>query len=140
MLISLKSISADFLHICHKSNPDLAKCMKTSIEYLRPYLAEGIPKYDIPKLEPIDVGDLLIAESSPGRGITITATAIKAFGCSNYNVEKVKTVEYGRRYNLRIGFPDMYILGQYNLNGRVLFLPIQGNGKFTGNFSEYLFY
>lgn len=112
--------------------------MKDSIEYLRPYLAEGLPKYDIPKLEPIDVGDLLIAESSPGRGITITATEIKAFGCSNFNVEKVKIVEYGRRYNLRLGFPNMYILGQYNLNGRVLFLPIRGNGKFTGNFSESL--
>lgn len=33
-------ISANYLHICHESDPNLKACMETSIEILRPYLGK----------------------------------------------------------------------------------------------------
>lgn len=45
-------------------------------------------------------------------------------------------MEYGRTYKFMLLLPHLYVLGDYNINGRVLLLPISGSGKFTGNFSE----
>lgn len=66
--------------------------MKESIETLRPYLARGIPELDIPAIEPINLGDLIVAESVPGQGISITAKDIKAYGPSNYRLKKLKWI------------------------------------------------
>lgn len=82
--------SAEYLHVCHKEDPKLTECMKESIETLRPYLARGIPELDIPAIEPINLGDLIVAESVPGQGISITAKDIKAYGPSNYRLKKLK--------------------------------------------------
>lgn len=64
--------------------------MKESIETLRPYLARGIPELDIPAIEPINLGDLIVAESVPGQGISITAKDIKAYGPGNFRLKKLK--------------------------------------------------
>lgn len=45
-------------------------------------------------------------------------------------------VEYARRYTFDLHFPQLYVEGQYALEGQVLFIPVRGQGKFTGNFSK----
>lgn len=64
--------------------------MKQSVEQLRPYLTRGIPELDIPPIEPIIIGDLIVAESVPGQGISITAKGVKAYGPSNFILKKLK--------------------------------------------------
>lgn len=39
------------------------------------------------------------------------------------------------RFALDITLPHLYIEGQYEIDGRVLLLPIRGNGPMTGNFT-----
>lgn len=48
-------------------------------------------------------------------------------------------VEYGRSYKFLLLLPHLYVEGRYDIDGRVLVLPIKGSGKFTGNFSEYAY-
>lgn len=48
-----------------------------------------------------------------------------------------RVVEYGGQYNIEIFFPQMHVEGTYDVSGQVLLLPIQGSGKFVGNFSKY---
>lgn len=31
--------------------------------------------------------------------------------------------------------PLLYVLGEYNVDGKILFIPVKGDGKFTGNFT-----
>jgi hypothetical protein len=64
--------------------------MQKSIETLRPYLTAGIPELDIPSLEPIELGDLIVAESVPGQGISITVKDIRAFGASHFLLKKLR--------------------------------------------------
>lgn len=47
--------------------------MTNSIENLKPKLAEGIPELDVPSLEPLFLGDLLLGDSSQNGGLVITA-------------------------------------------------------------------
>ena len=59
---------------------------------LKPYLVRGIPEYDIPGLEPILLGDLIVAESTGNsrQGLSITAKDIKAYGASNWILKNFK--------------------------------------------------
>uniref|UniRef100_A0A1B0CU11 Uncharacterized protein n=2 Tax=Lutzomyia longipalpis TaxID=7200 RepID=A0A1B0CU11_LUTLO len=126
----------DYLQICKQSDPDLPQCMIRSIEQLRPKLAEGIPELDIPRLEPIDLGDLLVAGSNTQNGLTITAKDIQSYGASNFHIKQIEVIEYGQHYKLQLLLPHLYTKGRYSIDGRVLLLPIKGAGKFTGNFTR----
>lgn len=64
--------------------------MIKSIEQLRPKLAVGIPELDIPRLEPIDLGDLLVAGSNTPNGLTITAKDIQSYGASDFQIRKIE--------------------------------------------------
>lgn len=90
ILCPISHFAADYLLICHRNDTNLNACMKKSIENLKPYLARGIPEYDIPALEPILLGDLIVAESVPGQGLSITAKDIKAYGASNFKLKRLK--------------------------------------------------
>lgn len=83
--------SADVLHICHKSDPDLNGCVVTSIEKLRPSLVSGIPELDIPSIEPMDIGDLLVSENTRSSGgLQISANNIRAYGASTFKIKKME--------------------------------------------------
>jgi hypothetical protein len=83
-------LTADFIKVCHKSDPDINNCTYNSVQTLKPYLISGIPQYGIPSLEPIDLGDLIVAGSKTGQGLFITARDIKAYGASNWILKNFK--------------------------------------------------
>lgn len=82
--------SAEYIQVCHKNDPQLGQCMKRSVEGLRPYLTRGIKELDIPPIEPILIGDLIVSESVPGQGVSITARDVKAYGPSNFILKKLE--------------------------------------------------
>jgi Haemolymph juvenile hormone binding protein (JHBP) len=47
-----------------------------------------------------------------------------------------RVVEYASKYTFAITLPHLYVTGRYIVDGKVLFLPITGNGKITGNFTN----
>lgn len=50
-------------------------------------MVKGIPEYNIPTLEPLDIGDLLVAENPVNdNGLSITAKDIVAYGAANFDV------------------------------------------------------
>ncbi|KAG5672044.1 hypothetical protein PVAND_002206 [Polypedilum vanderplanki] len=126
----------DFLHICHKSDPNLSQCVVNSVNTLKPLLATGIPEYDIIPLEPLELGDLLVAGSKTGQGLSISAKGVKVYGSGNFEMKNFKVIEYASKYNFQIGLPHLYVHGKYVVDGRVLFLPITGEGNFTANFTQ----
>ncbi|CAO1440871.1 unnamed protein product [Diamesa serratosioi] len=130
----------DFLLVCHKGDPNLNQCVSNSVNNIKPYLVRGIPEYDIPGLEPILLGDLIVAESTGnnGQGLSITANDIKTYGTSDFVMTNMKVEEYARHYTFKLEFPNLFVVGRYKVDGRILFLPIKGSGKFTGNFTGVL--
>lgn len=53
----LITVSADYIHVCHRSNPDINKCINESIYNLKPLLASGIEELHVPALEPLALPD-----------------------------------------------------------------------------------
>lgn len=81
---------AEYIHICPKNDPKSVECIIQSVDLIRPLLMVGIPELDIPSIEPLQLGDLLVSESTNNNGITITAKDIRAYGPSDFKVKKLK--------------------------------------------------
>lgn len=64
--------------------------MTESIESLRPSLVKGIPEFAIPSIDPMDVGNLIVSESTRSNGLHISAKNIKAFGAGNFKIKKLE--------------------------------------------------
>lgn len=64
--------------------------MKKSVNTLKPYLVSGISEIGIPKIEPINIGDLILADANPDFGLSIIAKDVKGYGSSNFNVTKIE--------------------------------------------------
>lgn len=82
---------ADVLHICHRSDPDINGCIVTSIEKLRPALKVGMPELDIPSIDPMDIGNLLVSENTRANGgLQISANSIRAYGASLFQIKNMQ--------------------------------------------------
>ena len=79
---------AEFLHVCKRNDPDIEACIKKSVEDLRPKLMTGAPQYNIPSLEPLLLKELVAAEGTGG--LKITARDVKAYGASDFVVQKLR--------------------------------------------------
>lgn len=45
--------------------------------------------------------------------------------------------EYAKKYNFEVELPQLYAEGTYDIDGRILLIPVKGNGRFHGNFSKF---
>lgn len=64
--------------------------MIESIETLKPHLIAGIPELDIPSIDPINIGDLIVSESTRSNGLRMSAQNIRAFGSSSFKLKKLE--------------------------------------------------
>jgi hypothetical protein len=124
----------DFIHVCKRNDPNIEACIKKSVEDIRPKLMTGAPEYNIPSLEPLRLKELVAAEGSGG--LKITVKDVSAYGASDFVVQKLRVDLSTLRFALDILLPHLYIEGNYEIDGRVLLLPIKGNGPMTGNFTD----
>lgn len=64
--------------------------MKKSVNGIRSYLANGIPELEVPPIEPLLIGNLVVSDQG---GLRITANDVQAYGPSNFNLNKMKLVK-----------------------------------------------
>lgn len=83
------SISAEYLHICHKSNANLTECLKASIEKFQTVLFNGIPNEDIPGIDPLQLGRLFSAEKNR-HGLNIKVKNLLILGISKFKITDLK--------------------------------------------------
>ncbi|XP_014210436.1 circadian clock-controlled protein [Copidosoma floridanum] len=124
----------DFIHVCKRNDPHIEDCIRRSVDELKPKLVTGEPTYNIPSLEPLLLKELIATEGSGG--LKITAREIKAYGASNFYIQKLRVDMNTLRFAMDILLPHLYIEGLYEINGKVLLLPIRGSGPLTGNFTD----
>ncbi|XP_012537990.2 protein takeout [Monomorium pharaonis] len=125
----------EFLHICDTREPHYEKCVEESIEYLNPYLKTGVPEYSIPSLEPLKLKKLTFAPTS---SIQVQASDVETYGASNFDVKKIKLDFNTMLFLVDVALPHLQVEGKYNIDGKILLLPIRGSGAMHGNFSNCL--
>lgn len=100
------NLAASFLKICHQNDPELNKCIKKSVDQLRPLLVNGISEFGIPSLEPLIIPELIIDQGSGAVAVKSTYTDIKVYGASVFNLRSVKwvicTIKYSQTKGISI--------------------------------------
>ncbi|XP_072764809.1 protein takeout [Anoplolepis gracilipes] len=125
-----------FLKICHRNDPDLNECVKQSVDSLRPYLKTGIPALQIPPCEPLRVPQIEISQAAGPISITSRYSDIEVQGGTNFILKSVKIDVDNDRVRLKLYLPHLEMTAHYNLKGKILLLPINGNGLARGNFTD----
>lgn len=128
-------------NLCKKNDPNLDKCLKTSIQSVIPELSEGYPKLRIPAIEPFELPSLEIDHgkgSSKAVSIDLKLKDVKIMGLTSTVVDSLKIDVDNYKLTGKIGFSKpLVITGQYTVNGKVLVLPITGNGACNIVLSKY---
>nr|CAD7417892.1 unnamed protein product [Timema poppensis] len=98
--------------------------------------AVGIPKMQVPPAEPFVLPALQIDRDLDSLKIKAHLENIQAFGGSAFVVDKLSVDPHKLTLAMTVTVPSLYVVTDYDVNGRLLLVPLRGKGVFKGNFSE----
>lgn len=90
MIFIIVFSSANYIHVCHRSDPKLSRCVLQSIEQLRPKLQDGIPEIGVPSLEPLIIPEMILSGGNEQTNYRGVAQNVKVYGASNFEITKLK--------------------------------------------------
>ncbi|XP_044260586.1 protein takeout-like [Tribolium madens] len=111
---------------CDVSKPDVDKCLSEAIKNGMEQLTTPIKNVGLPNMEPLEVPALVIGA---GTGPVQFQQNYKNLKISGYT--KINSLEATFKDNhLKIDaeFPEIKLVFEYEINGRILVLPISGKG------------
>uniref|UniRef100_A0A0K8TUP1 Takeout Protein n=1 Tax=Epiphyas postvittana TaxID=65032 RepID=A0A0K8TUP1_EPIPO len=103
-----------------------AKCVKEQMVTSLPYFTKGVPELGVPSLDPVNLDDIVI----DGNGLKLSLKDAKLHGLGDADVQDLKLDIDAEKFSL-VFTANMSVTGQYNIDGRILILPVQGNGDST---------
>ncbi|KAI5732425.1 hypothetical protein M8J76_000101 [Diaphorina citri] len=126
-----KRAPASELKVCKRSIPKYRECFMESIQSAIPVVMRGIPKVGILPVDPLFLTRLDIGQGTGPVSIDLNLKNVSIHGLKH---AVIKSVEYDID-NYKFG-PAMFdinhnvvIEGQYSIKGKIMVLPIVGNGK-----------
>lgn len=126
----------DYIHVCHRNDPKINECIRNTVHDLRPYLGDGIKELNVPPLEPLYIGDLNILDGGRN-GFNVKTKNLNIFGAANFEIKKLIAKDEGRQIEFDMVLPRLHGEGTYDVSGQLLALPLKGNGRFSGNFTNF---
>lgn len=83
-------------------------------------------------MEPLILDDF----TSATVGINFTSTDVKAYGCSEFFVRRMKADIDNQVFDMELEVPRIRILSNYTLQGQFLMIPINGSAEMTVDVSR----
>ncbi|KAF2887161.1 hypothetical protein ILUMI_19012 [Ignelater luminosus] len=111
---------------------DFNNCLVKAINDALLKLSNGFPNLNIAPLEPLYIPSLTIGEGKGAVHVVQNFRGINMYGATNGNMTKVdgsKIKEY--KLYAEAFTPYLRLEAEYSLNGRILLIPIQGDGNCT---------
>lgn len=128
--------ASEYFHICHKSDPNISMCVKNTIEELRPRLITGIPELDLVPLDPMVIPRLEFIEGSGNFKLSQVLTNVTIHGLGAFNLRSVKMDLNALTLELDMLTPTMVFNADYEMEGRVLVMPMNGRGDCILSFAN----
>ncbi|KAF2900824.1 hypothetical protein ILUMI_05363 [Ignelater luminosus] len=137
VVVALVNVNAEELppeyQRCKHDDPKFSECMKDAVQTSLLKLENGISSLKVPTIQPLNVPSITIGE---GKGAVNVVQKYK-----NYNLYDLSTGKIGN-FNAKItdnefsmefdiDYEEVRFEADYSFNGRILLLPIIGDGKCT---------
>ncbi|KAJ9577480.1 hypothetical protein L9F63_005981 [Diploptera punctata] len=128
--------ASDLFKVCNRNDPHLDDCARQTLEELRPKFKKGIPELKMASVDPMVIPRVSVTQGSGPVSIDSTFTNLHVEGITNYKINKMHVDPDNHRIDIEVELPYMYVYGDYTINGKVLVLPIQGNGDSWSNYTD----
>ncbi|XP_047988997.1 circadian clock-controlled protein daywake-like [Leguminivora glycinivorella] len=112
-----------YIKQCSYTDPDFAACVKKQVILSLPQFTKGIPELGVPSIDPINLDDIII----DGNGLKLSLRKAQMHGLSTVDVTDLKVNLKEESFTLKF-VANMSVSGVYNIDGRILVLPIKGDG------------
>lgn len=118
---------------CAQDDPNYDECALAAVNEALPKIIKGDPKYRLSSLHPLVLPEIKLR---PGE-LEIDFTDVKLFGFDKVKVldyfhwDKEKMIATGKLHT-----PLFHQESQYKVKGRILVLPIHGEGQFESNMGK----
>ncbi|GJQ88013.1 hypothetical protein Trydic_g12937 [Trypoxylus dichotomus] len=126
-----------YIKPCHRFAPDLSNCWMNTFIKLKPYLAKGIPEFDIPPITEFRIEQLHLDQgNTPNINFIADLYNVTFRGGENVMIPytnldfKALTIEEG------LIFPKLVMKGDYKAKGKVLVFDFEGEGEVKGQFDD----
>ncbi|XP_063224814.1 circadian clock-controlled protein daywake-like [Bacillus rossius redtenbacheri] len=126
----------NYVQVCKRNDPLYTECVLQSIENIRPRLAKGIPKMRVPPLEPFVLPMLDVERDTNNLKIRAHLENITASGGSGFIVDKLRLDPYKLSLSMVVRVPRVSAQADYDVTGRLLVVPLRGQGLFLGKFTD----
>ncbi|XP_017755831.1 PREDICTED: circadian clock-controlled protein-like [Eufriesea mexicana] len=123
---------------CPRTN-DLAqydRCVVKQLNVITPYLAKGIPSLKLPALDPLFLPSLTVDRNLEALKIKANMSQIRVYGATNFLIDDLKANPNDLSVSIKVQLPHVHVNGDYDVQGRLLLLPLNGAGSFKGNFTN----
>lgn len=81
---------AEYIHICHRSDPRVSACVINSVEALRPRLIKGIPELDVPGIDPFELKSIVIFDPAQNPNLAASLNNVVVRGAGKFEITKLK--------------------------------------------------
>ncbi|XP_011498702.1 PREDICTED: circadian clock-controlled protein-like [Ceratosolen solmsi marchali] len=124
--------------VCPRSDSPIQynKCILQQLQAITPFLAKGIPAIRLPALDPLQLPSLTVDRNLEALKIKANMSNIQVFGGSNYLVDDLNADPNDLTVYIKVQIPYVHVRGNYDVQGRLLLLPLSGVGNFKGNFTN----
>ncbi|CAG9136424.1 unnamed protein product [Plutella xylostella] len=130
----VKFISHEILIYDVHDEATLNKCLVKLTALLRPYMRYGIKTWNVPVLEPMFLKSVRIL--TPETQLKAHFKDVLIYGLSKFKVNYIKTYPEKYTFDFSLQFPDLKLLGYYNLDGQILIMKLKDHGPFTANITN----
>ncbi|XP_034252625.1 protein takeout-like [Thrips palmi] len=116
---------------CVRSDPELSECLRGAVEETLPKLKKGLPKLGLPVLDPLYVQELRITQGGQGPlNMDLTLSDLVTTGLlDNDKVYSASIDLNSMTINASFVFARAVVSSNYTIKGRVLVLPVVGQGE-----------
>ncbi|KAK9307940.1 hypothetical protein QLX08_001856 [Tetragonisca angustula] len=112
------------------------RCVVQQLKAITPYLAKGVPSLKLPALDPLFLPSLTVDRNLDSLKIKANMSQIRVHGATNFIIDDLKANPNDLSVRLKVQLPHVHVNGDYDVQGRLLLLPLNGVGSFNGNFTN----
>ncbi|XP_049773887.1 protein takeout-like [Schistocerca cancellata] len=113
---------------CSRNDPDVSGCALKSGRAAMKDFINGDRQYRIPSLNPLRIDTLAVDEGSGPLGLAFVANNGTVYGLADTSIDDVRIDLKNQHVEYDLTMPRLELLCIYNVSGKVLLLPIVGNG------------
>ncbi|KAF2900821.1 hypothetical protein ILUMI_05360 [Ignelater luminosus] len=123
---------------CKRSDNNVNECLKAAIQDALPKLKDGLPAFGFPKIQPLDIPSITVGEGKGAVHVIQNFNDVKIYGIPLAVLDKVdaKLTDTSVAIDISATLKEVKIEAKYDFNGRILLLPIVGNGNSAVQFEN----